>query len=812
MSLIGAFTLAAVVGAFLFVMWIAGYGDAGRPPDFPGRFQRLGLRPFERRQRLLQRHQGRRGHPSHVLQERSPPGRSRHRRQLRRADRPEHQGAARDRRESPAPRRSPCSAGRRPGRRLVGAERPGRRSSTPNSRCSCRTFSTTSARSRSGPRRFWTTPRRSSPTIPRRSIRRSRMSMQFSKALADNAPGVDAALKSVGEIGKQIGPLAARLQTLSDDADRVVQSIDAAADPRHRRQRPELCRRKAMSARRSCRQAPRRQCRFDSLDASERRCFRQGPGRQRPQCGRDAEKPGRRSARRSSRWWRRSKVSRRTLTACSRRSIPTRFARSWTTSRACRRRAFGRRSRRQASCRQLRFDPFDPSERRRLRQDPRRQRPQRRCDAEEPGRDQQDGPAGGGANPDACRENANRLIEGGRSGQGSRRRRQCADVQPGACRRARTISRLWCATAPRSPIISTRFGQAARRALADVDQLGEGDRLAKDRRHRRHGRRGRGDGAAEQRQHRPYAQELRRAVRQAQQIGRQGRRRVDGRPKLPWVARHKGGGRPDQRGGAVGQEARRRHRRAGEGHRGRPQPVHQFGLARIRGARGRGEADDRRHRPRGALAWAESQVSSSSGRDPRCPNITAGNDGAQGGWISGPIEIFRRRARAGARALAACASGPAPTMYRSCRREAAAGARVEGADPGRPADRDGQPRQRSHPGARIADAGHARGRPLVGVAAGAFPRAAGAEFPERGARPLDRRRRRRTRITKSISTSAPSSSTPRPRKSMSTSPPGSSRLAAGGSWRTRFSPCGSRSRQLTAPTWRRRWIRRLRRS
>jgi phospholipid/cholesterol/gamma-HCH transport system substrate-binding protein len=44
--------------------------------------------------------------------------------------------------------------------------------------------------------------------------------------LADNSAGVDAALKSVGELGKQIGPLAARLQTLSDDADRLVQSID----------------------------------------------------------------------------------------------------------------------------------------------------------------------------------------------------------------------------------------------------------------------------------------------------------------------------------------------------------------------------------------------------------------------------------------------------------------------------------------------------------------------------------------------------------------------------------------------------------
>jgi len=49
---------------------------------------------------------------------------------------------------------------------------------------------------------------------------------QFSKALADNSAGIDAALKSVGEIGKQIGPLAARLQTLSDNADRLIQSID----------------------------------------------------------------------------------------------------------------------------------------------------------------------------------------------------------------------------------------------------------------------------------------------------------------------------------------------------------------------------------------------------------------------------------------------------------------------------------------------------------------------------------------------------------------------------------------------------------
>ena len=52
------------------------------------------------------------------------------------------------------------------------------------------------------------------------------MSISFRRRLADNSAGVDAALKSVGELGKQIGPLAARLQTLSDDADRLVQSID----------------------------------------------------------------------------------------------------------------------------------------------------------------------------------------------------------------------------------------------------------------------------------------------------------------------------------------------------------------------------------------------------------------------------------------------------------------------------------------------------------------------------------------------------------------------------------------------------------
>jgi phospholipid/cholesterol/gamma-HCH transport system substrate-binding protein len=48
----------------------------------------------------------------------------------------------------------------------------------------------------------------------------------FTKALADNAPGVNAALKTVADLGKQIEPLAQRLETLSDDADRLVKAID----------------------------------------------------------------------------------------------------------------------------------------------------------------------------------------------------------------------------------------------------------------------------------------------------------------------------------------------------------------------------------------------------------------------------------------------------------------------------------------------------------------------------------------------------------------------------------------------------------
>jgi|SRR5271166_25325 len=48
----------------------------------------------------------------------------------------------------------------------------------------------------------------------------------FSMALSSNASGVDAALKSVSELGKTLEPLATRLQALSEDADRIVLAVD----------------------------------------------------------------------------------------------------------------------------------------------------------------------------------------------------------------------------------------------------------------------------------------------------------------------------------------------------------------------------------------------------------------------------------------------------------------------------------------------------------------------------------------------------------------------------------------------------------
>ena len=49
----------------------------------------------------------------------------------------------------------------------------------------------------------------------------------FSKALADNSSGVSAALKGVADLGRTLAPLTNKLQTLSDDVDGLVKAVDA---------------------------------------------------------------------------------------------------------------------------------------------------------------------------------------------------------------------------------------------------------------------------------------------------------------------------------------------------------------------------------------------------------------------------------------------------------------------------------------------------------------------------------------------------------------------------------------------------------
>ena len=50
----------------------------------------------------------------------------------------------------------------------------------------------------------------------------------FSKALGDSSSGLSAALNGISELGKQIGPLAQKLQTLSGDADKLLLAVDPA--------------------------------------------------------------------------------------------------------------------------------------------------------------------------------------------------------------------------------------------------------------------------------------------------------------------------------------------------------------------------------------------------------------------------------------------------------------------------------------------------------------------------------------------------------------------------------------------------------
>lgn len=51
----------------------------------------------------------------------------------------------------------------------------------------------------------------------------------FSKALSDNSAGVNSALAGISDLGRKIGPLADRLQSLSERVDRLVAAVDPEA-------------------------------------------------------------------------------------------------------------------------------------------------------------------------------------------------------------------------------------------------------------------------------------------------------------------------------------------------------------------------------------------------------------------------------------------------------------------------------------------------------------------------------------------------------------------------------------------------------
>ena len=162
------------------------------------------------------------------------------------------------------------------------------------------------------------------------------------------------------------------------------------------------------------------------------------------------------------------------------------------------------------------------------------------------------------------------------------------------------------------------------------------------------------------------------------------------------------------------------------------------GLREIRGARRRGEADGRGHRRRGAHRSDTIQVRSYSGRDPRCLNITAGNDGAKAGWIPRPIEIRRREHSC------ACAFGMRgrtrlrPFMISPPQRlppARAVRAQFRIGQPTATADLDSDHILVRESQTLATLAGAQWSEPL----ACAFSRAAGRELSERGARALDRR-------------------------------------------------------------------------
>ena len=251
------------------------------------------------------------------------------------------------------------------------------------------------------------------------------------------------------------------------------------------------------------------------------------------------------------------------------------------------------------------------------------------------------------------------------------------------------------------------------------------------------GQRGGADCAPEPGQHRFDAQELFRDVRQAQRFRRQGRWRAD-------RARKASSARRARRARST-VSARRRFRSRGSlttlnsRIKDIASGLSRFtntGLREYEALAVQAKTNARRHRRSGSIARTESKsgplrVETGAARVSRRSMM-----GRRGRGFGGQLKLVAASARTRAVGLR---ERPSPTMFDL----AAASPPPTHARPGavsrRSGDCDGRSRQRSHPRPRIADAGDARWRSVAPVAAGAFPRAASRKFPERGARPLDRR-------------------------------------------------------------------------
>ncbi len=213
--LIGAFTLAAVVAAFLFVMWIAGYGATGTHRRyqivFNGSVSGLssgatvlfnGLKVGEVTNLGFVK-----GNPSQVVADidvtnASAPINSDTKAQL------ETQGLT----------GSATVA-------LIGGEKGGELTGNPPVIPSLPTATLADLQTKAG---YVLDLANKLLVDNAQPIHQTIENVQtFSMALANNSAGVDAALKGMADLGKTIEPLATRLQALSDDADKLVKAVDA---------------------------------------------------------------------------------------------------------------------------------------------------------------------------------------------------------------------------------------------------------------------------------------------------------------------------------------------------------------------------------------------------------------------------------------------------------------------------------------------------------------------------------------------------------------------------------------------------------